>query len=73
MRPEDFNFDIQETEFLADDFSQFFDIFEKVFKFYFFARNAEGTLTYLSPKITEVLGYEPEDFKKNWKKYLTEL
>ena len=72
MRPEDFNFDIQETEILADDFSQFFNIFEKVFKFYFFARNAEGALTYISPKITEVLGYEPADFKKNWKKYLTE-
>ena len=72
MRPEDFNFDIQETEILADDFSQFFNIFEKVFKFYFFARNAEGALTYISPKITEVLGYEPADFMKNWKKYLTE-
>ncbi len=72
MRPEDFNFDIQETEILADDFSQFFNIFEKVFKFYFFARNSEGALTYISPKITEVLGYSPADFMKNWRKYLTE-
>jgi diguanylate cyclase (GGDEF)-like protein/PAS domain S-box-containing protein len=72
MRPEEFNFDIQETELLAEDFSQFFNIFEKVFKFYFFARNVEGALTYISPKITQVLGYEPAEFKKNWKKYLTE-
>ncbi len=72
MRPEDFNFDIQETELLAEDFSQFFNLFEKVFKFYFFARSAEGALTYISPKITEVLGYEPAEFKKNWRKYLTE-
>jgi len=72
MRPEDFNFDIQETELLAEDFSQFFNIFEKVFKFYFFARSSEGALTYISPKITEVLGYEPAEFKKNWRKYLTE-
>lgn len=72
MRPEEFNFDIQETELLADDFSQFFNIFEKVFKFYFFARNKEGALTYISPKIEAVLGYQPADFKKNWKRYLTE-
>ena len=72
MRPEDLEFDIQETDFLAEDFSQFFNIFEKIFKFYFFARDAEGALTYISPKISEVLGYSPEEFKKNWKKYLTE-
>jgi diguanylate cyclase (GGDEF)-like protein/PAS domain S-box-containing protein len=72
MRPKDPDFDIQEPGFLSEDFSQFFNIFEKIFKFYFFARNAEGALTYISPKISEVLGYEPEEFKKNWKKYLTE-
>ncbi|NIQ00019.1 MAG: diguanylate cyclase [Nitrospinaceae bacterium] len=72
MRPEEFNFDIQETDLLSEDFSQFFRLFEKVFKFYFFVRDAEGALTYISPKITEVLGYEPELFKKNWRKYLTE-
>jgi PAS domain S-box-containing protein len=72
MRPKDQNFDIQEAYFLTEDFSQFFNIFEKIFKFYFFARDANGALTYISPKISEVLGYAPEDFKKNWKKYLTE-
>jgi len=72
MRPEDLGFDIQNTDFLPEDFSQFFNIFEKVFKFYFFARNTEGALTYISPKVRGVLGYEPEDFKLNWKKYLTE-
>jgi diguanylate cyclase (GGDEF)-like protein/PAS domain S-box-containing protein len=72
MKPEDLDFDIQNTDFLAEDFSQFFNIFEKIFKFYFFARNTEGMLTYISPKVKEVLGYEPEDFKKSWKKYLTE-
>ncbi len=72
MRPEDLDFDIKETNFPAEDFSQFFNIFEKIFKFYFFTRNAEGALTYISPKISAVLGYEPEEFKKNWKKYLTE-
>jgi diguanylate cyclase (GGDEF)-like protein/PAS domain S-box-containing protein len=72
MRPEDLDFDIHETDFLSEDFSQFFKIFEKIFKFYFFTRDAEGALTYISPKVSEVLGYEPEEFKKNWKKYLTE-
>jgi len=72
MRPEDLNFDIQDADFLDEDLRQFFNIFENIFKFYFFARNAEGALTYISPKIIEVLGYEPEEFKKNWKSYLTE-
>ena len=72
MSPEDQNFDIQDADFLGEDLPQFFKIFEKIFKFYFFARNAEGALTYISPKISKVLGYEPEEFKKNWKKYLTE-
>lgn len=72
MRPEDLNFDIQDADFLDEDLPQFFKIFEKIFKFYFFSRNAEGALTYISPKISKVLGYEPEEFKKNWKKYLTE-
>ncbi len=72
MRPEDLDFNIQRTDFLSEDSSQFFSIFEKIFKFYFFARDAEGALTYISPKISAVLGYEPEEFKKNWKKYLTE-
>jgi diguanylate cyclase (GGDEF)-like protein/PAS domain S-box-containing protein len=72
MRPEDPNLDIQDPDFLTDEFSQFFTIFEKIFRFYFFSRSAEGELTYISPKISEVLGYEPEEFKKNWKKYLTE-
>ena len=72
MSPEDQNFDIQDADFLGEDLPQFFKIFEKIFKFYFFSRNAEGALTYISPKISKVLGYEPEEFKKNWKKYLTE-
>jgi len=72
MRPEDLNFDIQDADFFDEDLRQFFNIFENIFKFYFFARNAEGALTYISPKIIEVLGYEPEEFKKNWKSYLTE-
>jgi diguanylate cyclase (GGDEF)-like protein/PAS domain S-box-containing protein len=72
MRPEDLDLDIQKADFLTRDFSQFFTIFEKIFKFYFFARSADGELTYISPKISEILGYAPEDFKKNWKKYLTE-
>jgi len=72
MNPEDFHFDIQETELLTEDFSQFFNIFEKVFKFYFFARNKSGALIYISPKVTEVLGYDPGEFQKNWRKYLTE-
>ncbi len=72
MRPEDLNFDIQDADFLDEDLPQFFKIFEKIFKFYFFSRNAEGGLTYISPTISKVLGYEPEEFKKNWKKYLTE-
>lgn len=72
MGPDDLNFDLKESDFLSEDFSQFFTIFEKIFKFYFFVRDINGALTYISPRITEVLGYEPEVFKKNWKKYLTE-
>lgn len=72
MRQEDLDFDIREMNFLPEDFSQFFNIFEKIFRFYFFIRNAEGSLTYINPKISKVLGYKPEEFRKNWKKYLTE-
>ena len=72
MRPKDLGFDIQATDSPSEDFSQYFNIFEKIFKFYFFARNAEGALIFISPKIKEVLGYEPDEFKKNWKRYLTD-
>ncbi len=41
-------------------------------KSFFFAHNPEGIFTYVSPSITKVLGYAPEDFLAHYTQFLTD-
>ncbi|MES9905146.1 MAG: response regulator [Sedimenticola sp.] len=39
---------------------------------FFYAHNAEGVFTYVSPSITNVLGYRPEEFLSHYSDFLTD-
>lgn len=41
-------------------------------KSFFYAHNADGIFTYVSPSITKVLGYWPEQFLVHYNQYLTD-
>lgn len=40
-------------------------------EYFFYQYDCEGRFTYISPSITLILGYSPDDFKQNYRKYLT--
>ncbi len=39
--------------------------------YFFYTRDASGSMTYLSPSVFNVLGYSPEEFKARFNKYFT--
>jgi diguanylate cyclase (GGDEF)-like protein/PAS domain S-box-containing protein len=39
--------------------------------YFFYQRDRQGCMTYVSPSVAFVLGYEPDDFGMNFRKYLT--
>lgn len=41
-------------------------------RFFFYRHDTEGTFTYLSPSITTVLGYTPDEFKTHYSAFLTD-
>lgn len=40
--------------------------------FFFYSHDAEGIFTYISPSITNVLGYSPQEFLTHFAKYMTD-
>ncbi|MDJ0819672.1 MAG: response regulator [Desulfobacterales bacterium] len=40
--------------------------------YFFYTHDESGVFSYISPSITSVLGYSPEDFKNNFAEYLTQ-
>lgn len=41
-------------------------------EYFFYQYDCDGQFTYISPSITLILGYTPDDFKQNYRKYLTD-
>jgi len=41
-------------------------------EYFFYQRDYEGAFTYISPSITHILGYSPDDFKAHYHEYLTD-
>ncbi|MCP4546421.1 MAG: PAS domain S-box protein [bacterium] len=41
-------------------------------EYFFYSHDLEGKFRYLSPSITNILGYQPEDFSKHYAEYLTD-
>ncbi|MGJ0483933.1 MAG: diguanylate cyclase domain-containing protein [Methylomicrobium sp.] len=39
--------------------------------YFFYQRDRQGSMTYVSPSVTFVLGYEPDNFSVHFRKYLT--
>ncbi len=40
--------------------------------FFFYNHNTEGKLTYVSPSVTHILGYEPQEFLSHFTDYMTD-
>ncbi|MGZ8928766.1 MAG: transporter substrate-binding domain-containing protein, partial [Methylobacter sp.] len=40
-------------------------------EYFFYQRNCDGVFTYISPSITHILGYSPDEFKAHYHEYLT--
>ncbi|MGZ5056192.1 MAG: diguanylate cyclase domain-containing protein, partial [Methylobacter sp.] len=41
-------------------------------EYFFYQRDYEGAFTYISPSITHILGYSPDEFKAHYHEYLTD-
>jgi len=41
-------------------------------EYFFYQRNCDGVFTYISPSITHILGYSPDEFKAHYHEYLTD-
>jgi diguanylate cyclase (GGDEF)-like protein/PAS domain S-box-containing protein len=41
-------------------------------EYFFYQRDYEGVFTYISPSITHILGYSPDEFKAHYHDYLTD-
>lgn len=41
-------------------------------RYFFYSHDLSGVFTYVSPSLTQVLGYEPEEFRRHFTTYLTE-
>jgi diguanylate cyclase (GGDEF)-like protein/PAS domain S-box-containing protein len=41
-------------------------------EYFFYQRDYEGAFTYVSPSITHILGYSPDEFKAHYHEYLTD-
>jgi len=41
-------------------------------EYFFYQRDCEGVFTYISPSITHILGYSPDEFKAHYHEYLTD-
>jgi diguanylate cyclase (GGDEF)-like protein/PAS domain S-box-containing protein len=41
-------------------------------EYFFYQRDYEGVFTYISPSITHILGYGPDEFKAHYQEYLTD-
>ncbi|KMP10404.1 hypothetical protein UR09_06310 [Candidatus Nitromaritima sp. SCGC AAA799-A02] len=69
----DFNPDIFRTESAEEvSFGQFFPLLEKVHGFFFYTRNAEGTIDSVCPRVVNCLGYSQKEFVKHYESYLIE-
>lgn len=62
-----------EREALKKSEETYRQLVESVQDYYFFyTHDKEGSFSYISPSIETILGYKPEEFVKNFSKYLTE-
>lgn len=41
-------------------------------EYFFYQRDCDGIFTYISPSITHILGYSPDEFKAHYHEYLTD-
>jgi len=57
---------------LTETLSRFNRLAENLTDFLIYSHGADGVFTYISPTITSVLGYAPEEFKCHYSEYLTD-
>ena len=57
---------------LTETLSRFNRLAENLTDFLIYSHGVDGVFTYISPTITSVLGYTPEEFKCHYSEYLTD-
>ncbi len=55
---------------LEDEYRQLVESFQE--DFFFYTQDSDGNITYISPYVTDILGYEPEELLGHYSEYMTD-
>lgn len=67
MEPPTLKHIFEEKQFLREHPEQVFRLFEGLFRFFLFTRDADGRITSVSSRVASILGHSPEAFLETWR------
>ncbi len=64
---------VEELEILLDSEKRYRRFVENIkVEYFFYSHDVEGNFHYISPSVSSILGYPPEDFQAHYSKFLTD-